>query len=149
MAKSSKEKEENPNKLGEMEVSCGKEGENASEASSKNKNGENTKKEAEMSPIVADIDRRLKMPIDKGGINLFYAVEGYEMSSGRPIVDYSKLVDTLITYGYDIDSILEYADIMQERKKGPIVSQSKDMAFMYDDVNAIPEVKELVKKFKR
>lgn len=133
-----KKKRSEGNKLGEMEVSCG-------EPADKKTSKRASKK---MSPIVADIDRRAKMPVKEGGLNLFYAIDGYEWSTGRAIMDYQKLIDTLITYGYDIRSVLDYLDIMSKRKSGPIVSQTKDMSYMYGEVDRIPEVEELVKKFK-
>ena len=120
-------------KLGQMEVG-------ASESQEKS-----VKKQqpAKISPVVEDIIKR----VDSKEVNLFYAIEGYCLEGGRPIMSYGKVIETLTTYGYDIESVLDYLDYAAKQDEGPIIMQSKDMSFMYSEVQKIPAVEKVVRDY--
>ena len=62
-------------------------------------------------------------------------------------MNYGKAVETLTTYGYDIESVLDYLDYAAKQDEGPIIMQSKDMSFMYSEVQKIPAVEKVVRDY--
>ena len=120
-------------KLGQMEVG----------ASENQEKSVKKQQPAKLSPIVEDIIKR----VDSKEVNLFYAIEGYSWEGGRPIMSYEKAIETLTTYGYDIESVLDYLDYAAKQDEGPIIMQSKDMAFMYSEVQKIPAVEKVVRDY--
>lgn len=62
-------------------------------------------------------------------------------------MSYRKAIETLTIYGYDIGSVLDYLDYAAKQDEGPIIMQSKDMAFMYSEVDKIPAVEKAVRDY--
>ena len=62
-------------------------------------------------------------------------------------MNYGKVIETLTTYGYDIESVLDYLDYAAKQDEGPIIMQSKDMSFMYSEVQKIPAVEKVVRDY--
>ena len=83
------------------------------------------------------IDKMWKM-LGLGKIDISYACVGYTLD-GRPILDHSCLVDLLVNYGFDIDSVMEFIDDFAKSSsnsssQAPIVMMSAQMAKIMSDI---------------
>ena len=134
--------------LGEIEVVHGNPPVRKKRASKKKeKQQELTPEQKRIHDVVDDIFERIR----KGEIDHDYCQIGFQYGKQWvPIYDYDVLVDLLINYGYKIKYILEFIDVLAEMKfedgTEPIIFKDKFRGRIYDEIEDIPEVEEMMKE---